>query len=106
MSASATASQGQAEESGTWAPTPARIFLSVFSLGVVLVLAAWAIADWQTVEPLLPQMLFWAALAVLGDFLVVDISERITLTMSLPVTLAAAMVLPPVLWDPRVRRLR
>jgi signal transduction histidine kinase len=96
MSAAATAPTGRAGESGTWAPAPARIFLSVFSLGVVAVLASWAIADWRIVQPLLTQMLLWAALAVLGDFLVVEMSDRITLTMSLPVTLAAAMVLPPV----------
>ncbi len=96
MSATAAVSEKRSKEVGAWAPLPARLFLTLFSAAVICALLAWTIANRHSVASLLPQMCVWAAIIVVSDFLAVDFSQRINLTMSLSVTLAAGMVLPPM----------
>ena len=95
MSATAVMPGKRSKDAGAWAPLPARLCLTLFSAVVMLVLLAWTIANRQLVASLLPQMLVWAVIGVIGEFLAVDFSQRINLTMSFPVTLAAGMILPP-----------
>ncbi|MGZ5307152.1 MAG: histidine kinase, partial [Actinomycetota bacterium] len=77
-------------------PTRIRIvFLGVASV-VVSILAVHVARDWQNVVDIAPSLLVWVMVAAVADLLPVRLWGDVTLSMSLPVTLAAGMVLSPL----------
>jgi len=62
---------------------------------VVAALSAFAIYQRATLEPLLPQLALWLIVVLIADLLPVRLWEDVVLSMSLPVLLAAGMLLSP-----------
>jgi signal transduction histidine kinase len=59
-------------------------------------LALGAASDWESVSQHLPDVALWAGVAAIGDLMPVRLWGSVSLSMSLPVTLAAGMVLSPL----------
>jgi signal transduction histidine kinase len=82
---------------GNEQPDPRTISSGFFfwaaSAGLIAVLATFASASWVPLEP--AQLLLWILAALIADLMVVRFDEGFTFSMSLPVTLAAAMVIGP-----------
>lgn len=91
----ATTSAGMRPGEGHPGPssTGGDLFFWTASVGLIVVLAAYAVAGWVTVEPL--ELLVWVVAALAADLMVVRFDQGFTFSMSLPVTLAAAMTLGP-----------
>jgi signal transduction histidine kinase len=70
------------------------VILAGFSLCVFVLVGGAALADWNVIRPLLPQMVVWAALIAAADMLPVEFWGRVSFTLSLPVALAAGLSLP------------
>jgi signal transduction histidine kinase len=71
-----------------------RIFFAALTVLVVVVLAIGLANDWKVLMKGAPALLVWVAVAAIGDLLPVQLWRDVSLSMSLPVTLAAGMVLP------------
>lgn len=98
MSASATrtARSGSNEGSRQSEPFGLRIFFLFVSLSVSLTLLVGLSTHWARLKTSLPMITLWVAVAAVGDLLPINFWGTVTLSVSLPVTLAAGMVLPPV----------
>jgi len=70
------------------------VFLGVAAV-VVSFLGANIARDWQTIANNLPAVAVWVAIAAVADLVPVELWGDVTLSMSLPITLAAGMVLSP-----------
>ena len=94
--------------------TVVRLMFLLFGLGVAALLVTWLIASWPDNPPELGPLIAWGVLIAMTDTLPVQFWGRITLAVSLPMTLAVAMLYPPAVagfvvfvasFDPReVRR--
>jgi signal transduction histidine kinase len=73
----------------------ARTYLLAAGLSGAAVVGVVVGADFESVSNELIPLSTWAAAAVLADALVVQVARSAALSMSLPVTLAAALVLSP-----------
>ena len=70
------------------------VFVGVTSV-VVSLLGLHVGGNWQNLVEIAPILLVWVMIAAIADLLPVQLWGDVTLSMSLPVTLAAGMVLPP-----------
>jgi signal transduction histidine kinase len=77
-------------------PVLLRALFFVSSLIVVGALTVGLVAQWSSVRPEILTIGLWAAVAAIGDLLPVRLWGGVTLSMSLPITLAAGMVLSPL----------
>jgi signal transduction histidine kinase len=97
MSATAT-SQGKIHGRAHWNSEPVAVrvvFIGVTAL-VVSLLAAHLARDWNDIRGIAFPLLVWAAVVGIADLMPVQLWGDVTLSMSLPVTLAAGMVLSPL----------
>ena len=62
---------------------------------VVTVLASYVATQWSDIAEIAAALLVWAMVAAVADLLPVQLWGDVSLSMSLPVTLAAGMVLSP-----------
>lgn len=62
---------------------------------VVSLLAVYVARDWRSVMDVAPVLLIWVVVAAVADLLPVQLWGDVSLSMSLPITLAAGMVLSP-----------
>ncbi len=98
---SATASPG-AGNSGFGAaaarrdPDSIRIFLRVTSSLMMLALAIGTVAQWPSLKAHLFSIVVWAVVVAVADLLPVYVWGDVSFSTSLPVTLAAGMVLGPM----------
>jgi signal transduction histidine kinase len=69
-------------------------FLGASGLAIIAVAALWA-HEWRVAPPTFPDVVIWALVVAAADLLVVRLDPGISLSMSLSITLAAAMVLRP-----------
>jgi signal transduction histidine kinase len=72
-----------------------RIFQLASSLGILVFLGLLVISERADLEGSLPKIALWAAVALAADLMLVRVGKGVTLTMSLPVSLAAALLFPP-----------
>jgi signal transduction histidine kinase len=72
-----------------------RVYFVGVTVVVVTLLAVGVSSDWQYVAHEVPALLVWTAVAAIADLLPVQLWGDVSLSMSLPVTLAAGMVLSP-----------
>jgi signal transduction histidine kinase len=72
-----------------------RAYFLAATLVTIALLAFGLTRDWHTVANEVPALLIWAAVAAVGDLLPVPLWGDVSLSMSLPVTLSAGMVLTP-----------
>jgi len=95
MSATATTPDRPRPRSYPKEPTSARVFFFAVT-GVVLIVAVLRLPDaWRITDTSLTTLLLWVAVAAIADMMPVQVSDDVSLSMSLPVTLAAGMVLAP-----------
>ncbi len=74
-----------------------RIYLWLVSLLILGALGSATIVRWPSIAPQIPTMLAWAAVVAIADLLPVWFMGRsVSFSLSLPVTLAAGMVLGPL----------
>jgi signal transduction histidine kinase len=95
--ASATAS-GDLQNSTTRGvddPFAIRIFQLASSLGILVFLGLLVISERADLDGSVPRIALWAAVALAADLMLVRVGKGVTLTMSLPVSLAAALLFPP-----------
>jgi signal transduction histidine kinase len=76
--------------------TRLRAYFVAVGACVVTVLAFGVIREWPSLQSHLPTMLLWIGVAAIGDLMPVRLWGTVTLSMSLPVTLAAGMIFSPV----------
>jgi len=76
---------------------PVQAFFYVVGCLVVGFLAAWAATHRSSLADALPELILWVAIATLADAMSVECWEDVVLTMSLPVTLGAAMLFHPAI---------
>ena len=96
MSATAT-SQGKVRGRARWSNEPVAVrilFLGVTAV-VVALLASYVATHWSGIAEIAAALLVWAMVAAVADLLPVQLWGDVSLSMSLPVTLAAGMVLSP-----------
>ena len=95
MSVTAT-THGKLRQRTQWSePLSVRVvFLAVTSV-VVLALSFHIARDWRNVVDSASILLVWVVVAAVADLLPVQLWGDVTLSMSLPITLAAGMVLSP-----------
>jgi signal transduction histidine kinase len=72
-----------------------RVFQLASSLGILVFLGLLAISERADLEGELPEIALWAAVALAADLMLVRVGKGVTLTMSLPVSLAAALLFHP-----------
>ena len=72
-----------------------RVFQLASSLGILVFLGLLAISERADLDGELPEIALWAAVALAADLMLVRVGKGVTLTMSLPVSLAAALLFPP-----------
>jgi signal transduction histidine kinase len=95
MSVSVAGSGQAANRTGAGAPRGLRLFF-VASSGVALLLMLSQLAqDTETLVRDAPYLFAWLVVVALADFVAVPLWGTITLSMSLPVSLAAAMLFSP-----------
>jgi signal transduction histidine kinase len=75
-------------------PLAIRIFYSISSIGILFVLGLLLFNDRSWIAAHDGVILSWACVAVAADLMFVRIGKGLTLSMSLPVTLAAALLFP------------
>ncbi len=95
MSVTAT-TQGKVRRRTQWSePVGVRIVFFGVTAIVVSALATYIANDWPNVVDGAPTLLVWVMVAAVADLLPVQLWGDVTLSMSLPITLAAGMVLSP-----------
>jgi signal transduction histidine kinase len=94
MSATALSRSGNA--SRQLEPLGLRAAFVGVGLATVCALIAGIALEWDAISVSLTTLLLWIAVAAAGDLMPVSLWGSVTLSMSLPVTLAAGMVLSPV----------
>src|SRR2546427_3031803 len=72
-----------------------RVFQLASSLGILVFLGLLAISERADLDGELPEIALWAAVALAADLMLVRVGRGVTLTMSLPVSLAAALLFHP-----------
>jgi len=72
-----------------------RIFQLASSLGIFAFLALLVSSERVALDGRWWQIALWAAVALAADLMLVRVGKGVTLTMSLPVSLAAALLFPP-----------
>jgi hypothetical protein len=72
-----------------------RIFQLASSLGIFVFLALLVSSERVALDGRWWQIALWAAVALAADLMLVRVGKGVTLTMSLPVSLAAALLFPP-----------
>ena len=72
-----------------------RIFQLASSLSILIFLSVLVTSERADLDGMLPQIPLWAAVALAADLMLVRVGKGVTLTMSLPVSLAAALLFPP-----------
>jgi signal transduction histidine kinase len=72
-----------------------RLFQLASSLGILVFLGLLAISERADLDGELPEIALWAAVALAADLMFVRVGKGVTLTMSLPVSLAAALLFRP-----------
>src|SRR3954452_6796756 len=77
-------------------PRSFRLLEWGISVPVVAALCAAVIFQRAALEPVLPQLALWLAVVLVADLLPVTLWEDVVLSMSLPVLLAAGMLLSPI----------
>lgn len=90
---SAEARTGGGEPKGSRAVRRDFTFFWLATVGLLGVLTAHGIATWEPTDP--AELLVWGIAALLADLMVVRFDRGFTFSMSMPVTLAAAMTLGP-----------
>ena len=66
-----------------------RIFQLASSLGILVFLGFLIVSERANLDGSLPEIALWAAVALAADLMLVRVGKGVTLTMSLPVSLAA-----------------
>jgi signal transduction histidine kinase len=77
-------------------PHVLQIYFRVGSLVMLTALAAGALASWRGIYSLLPGMSLWVVAVALTDLLPIQLWGEVSFSLSLPVTLAAGMLLGPL----------
>jgi signal transduction histidine kinase len=72
-----------------------RIFQWASSLAILVFLGLLVISERADLDGSLPEIALWTSVALGADLMLVRVGKGITLTMSLPVSLAAALLFPP-----------
>jgi signal transduction histidine kinase len=73
-----------------------RSFLWLSSLLLVVLVACLILGEWPLVsDASLSEVTLWVVAALASDLMLVRVGRGVTLSMSLPVTLAAALLFPP-----------
>ena len=72
-----------------------RIFQLASSLSIFVFLALLVSSERGALDGRWSQIALWAAVALAADLMLVRVGKGVTLTMSLPVSLAAALLFPP-----------
>ena len=72
-----------------------RIFQLASSLGILVFLGFLIVSERANLDGSLPEIALWAAVALAADLMLVRVGKGVTLTMSLPVSLAAALLFAP-----------
>jgi signal transduction histidine kinase len=72
-----------------------RIFQLASSLSIFVFLALLVSSERLALDGRWSQIALWAAVALAADLMLVRVGKGVTLTMSLPVSLAAALLFPP-----------
>ena len=76
--------------------TRVRFFLWLSSSILVLVVVGLVLGEWPRVsDASLGEFAIWVAAALASDLMLVRVGRGVTLSMALPVTLAAALLFPP-----------
>jgi signal transduction histidine kinase len=76
---------------------PVQAFFYLVGCLVVGYLAAWTVTHASSVTAALPELILWVIVATVADAMSVTCWQDVFLTMSLPVTLAAAMLFDPAI---------
>ncbi len=76
-------------------PFAIRIFQLASSLSILAFLGLLVISERADLDGVLPEIALWAAVSLAADLMLVRVGKGVTLTMSLPVSLAAALLFPP-----------
>ena len=71
-----------------------RVFQFASSLGIIVFLSLLVFAERADLEGSMPEIALWATVALAADLMLVRVGKGVTLTMSLPVSLAAALLFP------------
>lgn len=95
MSASATTRDRPRPRSYPNEPTSARVFFFAVALAFAFVVGFRLPSALSASSSPVSTMLLWIAVAAVADMMPVQISDDVSLSMSLPVTLAAGMVMAP-----------
>ena len=96
--ASATTTPGDLQNSTTRGVDDSfaiRIFQLASSLSIFVFLALLVSSERAALDGRWSQIALWAAVALAADLMLVRVGKGVTLTMSLPVSLAAALLFPP-----------
>jgi signal transduction histidine kinase len=72
-----------------------RIFQWASSLAILVFLGLLVISERADLDGSLPEIALWTSVALGADLMLVRVGKGVTLTMSLPVSLAAALLFPP-----------
>jgi signal transduction histidine kinase len=72
-----------------------RIFQWGSSLAILVFLGLLVISERADLDGSLPEIALWTSVALAADLMLVRVGKGVTLTMSLPVSLAAALLFPP-----------
>jgi signal transduction histidine kinase len=72
-----------------------RVFQLASSLGILVFLGFLILSNRGDLDGSLPEIALWAAVALAADLMLVRVGKGVTLTMSLPVSLAAALLFAP-----------
>jgi signal transduction histidine kinase len=95
MSVTAT-TQGNVRRRTEWSePVGVRVVFFGVTAVVVSILAVHIAGNWQNLVDDVPILIVWVVVVAVADLLPVQLWGDITLSMSLPITLAAGMVLSP-----------
>jgi signal transduction histidine kinase len=94
MAASAMQQLNRRTTRGIDDPTAIRLFHWISSAAILTTLAVAVAADWAWITSNAPTIVLWASVAVAADLMFVRVGKGVTLSMSLPVTLAAALLFP------------
>jgi signal transduction histidine kinase len=92
--ATAAPSLGDRTTRGVDDPTPIRLFHWISSATILLVLGLSVVTDEDWIVANIDTIALWACVTVAADLMFVRIGKGLTLSMSLPVTLAAALLFP------------
>jgi signal transduction histidine kinase len=77
-------------------PIGARLYMAFVGLGVLLLLFVASLSRGSQFRGAMPQLLAWVGLIFITDLMPVRFWGRLTFSISLPVALAGAFVLPPI----------